>query len=231
MLLNGKRLSTAIETVTAASKVPDSITDTADSSLERLEDFPTHFPPTFNFAAYVNKSETLKKLVELGVDLSKIEKKKGLPQYVLKLDFERDMKNHLFLLHDLGIPAESFGYFITKNPLIFKESIADLETRVYYLRSKKFSLEEVQEIVGKNPFWLSFSTRRIDRRLGWFQKNFNLTGDDIRFLTVKQPKLITYSLEHIRDLTFSVKEEMGFDAVELRSLLLAKPILWMNSEL
>lgn len=199
--------------------------------IETLEDTPTFFSPTFNFAAYVNKSETLQKFVELGVDLSKIEKKKGLPQFVLKLDFERDVKSHLTFLHDIGIEAEHFGHFLTKNPLIFKESIEDLETRVYYLRSKRFSMEKVRDIVSHNPFWLNFATHRIDKRLGWFQKNFELNGDDMRFLVHKQPRLITYSLDHVRESTFKIKEEMGFDKDEIKVLLLAKPNLWMNSKL
>jgi mTERF domain-containing protein, mitochondrial len=194
------------------------------------EDFLTFTSPTFNFAAYVNKSETLGKFVELGVDLSRIEKKKGLAKFVLQLDFEKNIKPHLFFLHDLGIPAEDYGQFITKNPLIFKESIEDLETRVYYLRSKKFSVPDVRRIVTKNPFWLSFSTRRIDRRLGWFQKNFLMTGDELRTLTVKQPKVITYNLEHIREANFSIREQMGFEKDETKALILAMPKLLMQSE-
>lgn len=197
---------------------------------ELIEDTPTYTTPTFNFAAYANKSETIQKFVELGVDLSKIEKKKGFPQFVLKLDFERDIKRHLLFLHDLGVPAEDFAYFITKNPLIFKESIEDLETRVYYLRAKKFTINQVCDIVVRNPFWLSFATHRIDRRLGWFQKNFQLSGDDIRLVVCKQPKLITYNMAHIRESTFTIKEEMGFDKDETKALLLAKPNFWMNGE-
>lgn len=226
-LLIAQRLNSTVVPATDAS----SELETIDPRLpQSLEDFPNYFPPTFNFASYVNKSETLQKFVELGVDLSKIEKRKGLPQYLLRLDFERDVKPHLFFLHDLGMPAEYFGDFLTRNPLIFKESIDDMETRVYYLRSKKFSIEQVQNIVGRNPFWLSFSTKRIDRRLGWFQKNFKLVGDDIRHLTTKQPRLITYNLEHIRSATFKVREEMGFDELETKALLLSKPRLWMASE-
>jgi len=197
---------------------------------ETLEDFPSYTSPTFNFAAYVNKSETLQKFVTLGVDLSKLEKRAGVPYWFLKLDFDKDCKKHLFFLHDLGIAAEEYGEFITKNPFIFKESIEDLETRVYYMRSKKFSIEQVRDIVSRNPFWLSFSTKRIDRRLGWYQKNFKLSGDDLRFLTCKQPKLITYNLMIIRSATFSIKEQMGFENLELKALLLAKPTLWMNSQ-
>jgi mTERF domain-containing protein len=193
-----------------------------------LENFvPRPSVPTFNFAAYVNQSESLKKLVDLGVNLSKIEKRKGLPQFLLKLDFEKDMKDHLLFLKDVGLPAELFGEFITKNPLIFKESIDDLHTRIYYLESKKFKVPEITRIVTKNPFWLMFSTKRIDRRLGFFQKNFELAGDEIRLMVVKEPRLATYSMEHIRMSTFSVKEEMGFNKDEVKELLLSKPKLWM----
>lgn len=227
-IFNASKLSSV-----ALPDVPSALSERTEKSgvAETLEDTPTYFTPAFNFAAYVNKSDTLQKFVELGVDLSKLETKKGVPMFILRLDFERDVKRHLLFLHDLGLPADYFGNFITKNPLIFRESIDDLETRVFYLRSKKFSLEKVCDIVGNNPYWLNFSTKRIDRRLGWFQKNFKLYGDDIRFLTHKQPRLITYNLDHIREATFSIKEQMGFDNDEIKVLLLSKPNFWMNSEL
>lgn len=196
----------------------------------QLEMAPRPSVPTFNFAAYVNDSESLKKLVDLGVDLSKIEKRKGLPQFLMKLDFERDMKDHILFLKDVGLPAEAFGHFITKNPLIFKESIEDLHTRIYYLESKKFQMPQITQIVTRNPFWLMFSTKRIDRRLGFFQKNFELLGNEIRLLSVKEPRVITYSMEHLRMSTFSVREEMGFSKKEIKELLLGKPKLWMICE-
>lgn len=230
--------SSALQTVKGNTKLappqfelPHELTEEIDRELVPTEDFPVYFPPTFNFAAYVDKSETLQKFVELGVDLSKIEKKKGLPQFVLKLDFNRDVKPHLVFLHDLGIQPEDFAHFLTKNPLFFKYPLEDLETRLYYLRSKKFELEQVQMIVVKDPFWLNFSTKRIDRRLGWFQKNFQLTGDDIRFLATKFPRVITSNLMHVRQNSFCIKEEMGFDKEELKVILLAVPKLFMRSKL
>ena len=94
--------------------------------------------PAFNFAAFTNKSETLQQLVNLGVDLTKIEKRKGLPQFLLRLDFERDIKHHITFLNDLGIPANTYGRFITKNPLFFKESIEDLGMYISMLLSILF---------------------------------------------------------------------------------------------
>ncbi|XP_053683377.1 transcription termination factor 3, mitochondrial [Sabethes cyaneus] len=186
--------------------------------------------PTFNFAAYVNKSEPLQQLVRLGVDLHKLEKRKGIPQFILKLDFERNMKQHLRFLTDVGVAAEGLGEFITKNPLIFKEEIGNMEVRINYLQSKQFMPEQITRIVSKNPFWLMISTKRIDKRLGFFQKTFELGGNDVRLLTTKQPRLITYNLEHIRKNTFAIKEEMGFEKEQIKQLLLSKPKLWMINE-
>ncbi|KFB51274.1 AGAP012143-PA-like protein [Anopheles sinensis] len=191
-----------------------------------VEAFP-NTKPAFNFAAYVNKSHTLQQLVSLGVELHKLEKRKGIPQYVLGLDFERDMKNHIRFLTDTGVPAEMLGELLTKNPLIFKEDLNDLQTRVNYLQSKRFLPEEITRIVTKNPFWLMINTKRIDRRLGFFQKTFVLAGNEVRMVATKQPRLITYNLEHVRRNTFTVQEEMGFGKDEVKQLLLSKPRIWM----
>lgn len=186
--------------------------------------------PSFNLAAYVNKSETLQQLIKLGVDLNLIEKRKGLGQYILKLDFDNDIRNHLIFLNDIGVNSSLFGEIITKNPLIFKESIENFQIRMNYLESKKFTTNQIIRIIEKNPFWLMFTTKRIDSRLGFFQKTFKLNGDELRLVAVKQPKLITYQMEHIRKNTFSIKEEMGFDEDETKCLLLKKPRLWMMSK-
>jgi mTERF domain-containing protein, mitochondrial len=193
-------------------------------------EIPTITQPAFNFSAYINKSKTLQELLKLGVDLHQLEKRKGIPEYILKLDFERDIKEHLLFLHDMNVPADALGKFITTNPLIFKEEINNLLLRVCYLQSKNFSASQITRVILENPFWLMFNTKRIDRRLGFFQNNFDLKGDDIRFLTSKQPNLITYNLTHVRTNTFAIKEEMGFDVDEMRCLILSKPRLWMMSK-
>lgn len=190
-----------------------------------------YLKPTFNLAAYVNKSETLQQFINLGVDLSKIEKRKGLGDFVLRLDFNKDVKEHLTFLHDVGVPSDELGNFITQNPLIFKEDLDNLQTRINYLISKNFREEQITRVIVKNPFWLMFTTQRIDKRLGFFQKNFDLVGYEVRSLSASQPKLITYQMEHIRKNTFSIKEEMGFDDEETKQLLLTKPRLWMMSKL
>lgn len=187
--------------------------------------------PSFNLAAYVNSSHTLQQFVKLGVNLHSIERRKGLGEFVLRLDFEKNVKPYISFLADQGVSADDFGRMFTKNPLLFKEDLDDLQTRVEYLKSKRFSDEARQRILTHNPYWLMFSTRRVDRRLGYFQKEFRLSGHDLRLLATKEPNVITYNMEHLRKSVFTLKEEMGFNAKELSALIVRKPRLMMIRKL
>lgn len=212
--------------VDAARKEDTSIIQPCNEDISTVAPY---FRPSFNFAAYVNNSPTLQELVKLGVNLHILEKKKGVPEFILQMEFNKDMKEHIRFLHDLGVPSDELGRFITINPWIFKEDLDDLQVRVNYLQSKKFSADMITRIVQKNPRWLVFSTGEIDQRLGHFQKTFKLTGNEVRRLTLRRPKLITYDMTHIKLNTFSLKEEMGFNDDELKSLLLRAPKLWTKS--
>ncbi|CAH0404763.1 unnamed protein product [Chilo suppressalis] len=195
---------------------------------EDLSTFTTYFPKTFNLASYINNSETLQNLLHLDVNLSKIEKKPQLVEKILKLSCG-NIENFILFIKDY-VNVDEIGTFITKNPLILYESLEDLNVRINYLQSKKFSSNDIQRIVSKNPYWLMFSTPRIDRRLGYFQKKFNLAGQEVRHLSTRQPRLITYNLHHVMTNTFVIKEEMGFTDSELKKLLLKKPKLWMMNQ-
>jgi hypothetical protein len=82
----------------------------------------------------------------------------------------------------------------TKNPFLLTEHLDDLQVRVDYLASKKFSREEIAGIASRSPFWLSMSTVRIDGRLGFFQRLFQLTGAETRAVAVRHPKIVTGNL-------------------------------------
>ncbi|KAF9414697.1 hypothetical protein HW555_007475 [Spodoptera exigua] len=197
-------------------------------AVEDLSTITPYFSNTFNLAAYINQSKTLKNLVDLNVNISKIEKKPYIVERFLKLDFEKDMKNHIIFLNNY-IDMEDMGNFLTKNPMILCEPLEDLQVRVNYLHSKDFEENQIQRIVMNNPFWLMFSTIRIDKRLGFFQETLNLCGKEVRYLATKQPKLITYNIHSIKTNMFVIKEEMGFEENEVKELVLKKPkILMLN---
>nr|XP_012223666.1 PREDICTED: transcription termination factor 3, mitochondrial [Linepithema humile] len=200
-----------------------------DTCTEDLSDIGPYFTPTFSFAKYANKSRTIQELVKLGVGLYKFESHEGMVQYILGLDFEKDVKPYIRFLHDCGVPADYLGEFLTKNPKIFKEDMNDLHTRIRYLRAHEFSMDMIKTIICKNPKWLLYKTNDIDGRLGYFQHNFKLNGSEVRILTVKGPKVVTYKMVHLMENTFTIKEEMGFDVKQMKKLLLKIPRIWTKN--
>jgi len=186
--------------------------------------------PTFNLAAYVNESHSLKQLVKLGVELYKFDSDPEVMETILKLDFERDMKPYIRFVHDCGVPVEELGKFFTKNPMIFTEHMDDLITRINYLEYKRFTKEMITTIIQKHPKWLSQSTADIDKSLGFFQTNFYLTGENVRNLVTRLPKLITWPKKSVNLIIFSLNEEMGFNGNERKRLLLIQPRLYTMSK-
>lgn len=182
--------------------------------------------PSFNLSYFVPKSQTLQKLIHLGVDLNSLERR-NLGTYIANLDFERDIKAHVLLLtKDIGIDLNSLGHILTQNPYVLRENLDDIQTRINYMQLKRFKPDEIVQIVTRNPFWLNFSVRRIDRRLGYFQKRFDLTGMEVRSVTLTYPKLITSKLTNIDEVYFTVREEFGFEAEQIKELLLKQPKMW-----
>lgn len=186
-------------------------------------------PVSFNLVKYAQKSLTISKLVELGVDLYGIERKKGYAKYLMSLEYEKQVEQHIsFLRKVIGLDVHQMGPFLTRNPLIFRLTIEDLQSRINYLASKNFMSSQISHIVQENPFWLMFSTQRIDTRLGIFQKEFELNGDEVRQLSILSPKLITYRLDSLRELTFSLREELELPKEMIKKLLLEYPSIWLR---
>ncbi|CAG7734844.1 unnamed protein product [Allacma fusca] len=181
---------------------------------------------SYNFGPYANESKVIQELVHLGVEIHRWEEKFGIPEFVLKLDFEKNIAPYITFLCDHGVHADDVGNFFTKNPFILKENLQNLERRIAYLRSKKFEENAIAVIISRNPFWLVFSTKRIDRRLGFFQEYFALTGAQVRQLATSGPKLITDKIDRVKEITFTLKEECGFEPDEIKKLLLSTPFIF-----
>ena len=197
-----------------------------DPSTEDLSDLGTNPLPSYNIASFADKNKTIQELVKLGVELWKIDKNIEMAKKLLILDFEKDVKPYIQFLHDSGVPDNQLGDFITKNPFIFNVDLDDLRTRIRYLRAHEFNPKMIATIITKNPFWLSFSTQKIDTRLGYFQNDFKLKGSEVRLLSIKLPKLITYKMLAIENKSFAIHKEMGFERPQMKKMLLRSPRLW-----
>lgn len=113
--------------------------DAADefSALEEINDeeavsisVPSSMPPaSTSLGDYVDKSETLSKLVQLGVNLFKLEQRPNVGSMLLRLDFNTDVAPRLIFLKEIGVEDSRLSYIITHNPFILTESLENLEAR------------------------------------------------------------------------------------------------------
>jgi len=180
--------------------------------------------PTMTLASLVNESKILQNLVDLGVELH-VWDKEGHQGLAVKLNLEDDVYPIVRLLADVGVQHDNIGKILTYCPRIFEEQESTLKTRIAYLVSKRFSMEEISHIITHAPSWLSFNVRSIDARLGFFQKTFDLIGDEVRNLTVAFPSLITWkgTPKHVKKVIFTYNEEMGFTKEEIKMMTLENP--------
>ncbi|XP_044280372.1 transcription termination factor 3, mitochondrial isoform X2 [Varanus komodoensis] len=210
-----KELDESLEDVSPSSAL-EVISE--DEALQILAKPPLPFE-SFTLQDYVDHSETLQKLVLLGVDLSKVETRSNAGQLLLQLDFEKDIRKILLFLKDVGLDDKQLGPFLTKNPYILGEDLENLETRIAYLISKKFSKEAITKMVSGAPYLLLFSVERLDNRLGFFQKELGLNPQKTRDLMTRLPRLLTGTLEGIKENLKVYEIELGFSQNEIRHIV------------
>ncbi|XP_007245789.3 transcription termination factor 3, mitochondrial [Astyanax mexicanus] len=185
---------------------------------------PPNLPPaSFTLRDYVDKSETLRNLVQLGVDLSKLEERRNVGSMLVRLDFQADVAPRLFFLKDLGVEDSHLGPLFTKNPFILTESLENMQARVSYLKSKKFSSESVAAMVIKAPYLLNFSVKRLDNRLAFFQERIGLSAHKTRDVVTRLPRLLCGSLEPIKENLKVFELEFGFRMTEIQHIVTRVP--------
>lgn len=201
------------------------------SALEEIDDneaisisIPVPLPPSSSsLRDYVDQSETLSKLVQLGVSLWKLEQRPNVGSLLLRLDFEADVMPKLLFLKGIGVDDSHFGYIISRNPFFLTESLENLETRVNYLVSKKFSLETVASMISRAPYLLNFSVKRLDNRLDFYQQQLNLSVANTRNILARLPRLLCGSLEPVKENLKVCQIELGFKKNEIQHIVLAVP--------
>lgn len=180
------------------------------------------FEPIYHLAPLVKESMVLSNLVMLGVSLAEIEKQ-GAANMLVQLNYENDVQPLLLFLKEIGVADEDLCRVITKNPFLFKEEITDLQVRINYLRSKKFSKESISSIVTRNPKALSLTVEQLDGQLGFYQKQFKLSGSEVRRSMTKCPKLITQKRFRVQAIKEDLLDIFGFTQSEVKKMFLLSP--------
>ncbi|KAM9737460.1 transcription termination factor 3, mitochondrial [Menidia menidia] len=200
------------------------------SALEEISDeealgisLPSIPPVSTSLRDYVDKSETLTKLVQLGVNLWKLEQRPNVGSMLLRLDFKADIVPRLLFLKEIGVEDSRFGYIITHNPFILTENLENLQARVNFLKSRKFSSETVASMVSRAPYLLNFSVKRLDNRLGFYQEQIKLSASNTRSLVARLPRLLCGSLEPVKENLKVCEIELGFKGNEIQHIVIAVP--------
>ncbi|KAK1880579.1 Transcription termination factor 3 mitochondrial [Dissostichus eleginoides] len=185
---------------------------------------PSDIPPaSISLKDYVDKSETLSKLVQLGVDLWKLEQRPNVGSMLLKLDFNTDVAPRLLFLKDIGVDEARFGHIITQNPFVLTESLENLHSRVNFLKSQKFSPEIVASMVSRAPYILNFTVQRLDNRMGFYQQQLKLSASNTRHILARLPRLLCGSLEPVKENLKVCEMELGFKENEIQHIVITVP--------
>lgn len=186
--------------------------------------------PAFNLAAFINHSPTLQQLIHLGIQLHKLEKDRDVAQYLLTLDFDRDVLPHVRFLRKLGLKMSDVGPCLTSNIQLLKQSIDNLKVRIEYLRRKQFSKREIAEIVNRYPNYLNVSIVDVDEHLGFYQSQLTLTQSEVRHMLIRFPRMVVLHPMHLSEIMFALTEQMGFHKALAKQILIQRPGLMRRSK-
>lgn len=179
---------------------------------------------SFNFAAYVNESETLQALIKLGVSLYDVENvHRRSARLLTKLDFERDCVPYIKFLIDNGLKQKNVGRFLSEYPTIFQVHLDDLQVRINYYESKGFSKKMIASALNKSSRFIAHKTKTIDHKLGQLQVAFGLPGHIVRRVVVTHPEVISLPNEQYDLTKFVLHEEFGFKPIEAIRILEKEP--------
>jgi hypothetical protein len=110
------------------------------------------------------------------------------------------------------------------------EPLDNMQVRINYLESKKFSKEAIAQIITKEPRLLTTSTKDTDIQLGYLQKDFMLNGDEVRFIVTKFPKIAIWNKTSIKEVKLMLKDFLGFSELELKQLIIADPKIYVSGK-
>lgn len=185
--------------------------------------------PTYNIAALADTCEVIQKLIDLGVELHRLDRKQGITEKLIQLDWRNQCEPKIsFLVHDAGLLPENLSRVLGKNPSLLFLDADSLAARLDYLQNPKswgLQKKDTGRIIERDPFWLSFTEERLENRFKFFKREFGFADKQLRSIMVKCPKLITSNLRRVILHKFSLLEQMGFEVPEMKQVVLSCPRL------
>ncbi|XP_069106000.1 transcription termination factor 3, mitochondrial-like [Argopecten irradians] len=183
---------------------------------------------SYNLAPFVAKSEVLRYLVQLNVNLAKVEEKSEAASSLVKLDIEKDVMPVMAFMKEADVPDDKLGKVIGLHPFIF-ERFDKAQLIVEYFKSMKFTKESISRIIVGAPPILGMDVVQVDMRIGMYHKFFKLTGDQTRDVFTRVPRIILNRSSDLKE-TIELFKGFGFSNSQLRSILLQCPSVFKRPE-
>ncbi|TGZ71186.1 hypothetical protein CRM22_002783 [Opisthorchis felineus] len=178
-----------------------------------------HLPQSGNLAPYVYSSYTLRQMVRLGVDLSKLESIPGAANMLVKLDFHQSIEPVIWKLHGYGFSLEQIARLFTVFPKVLRLNLEEIDTRIGYFLQHNFVQTDVVQMFFKHPTILELSPVDVDRQLASIQTVFQLSADELRKSVVAVPRLILHPLGKTKDIYVVLSKMMGFSNEAVRQMV------------
>ncbi|KAL5107682.1 Transcription termination factor 3 mitochondrial [Taenia crassiceps] len=187
-------------------------------------------PDACNLAALVPHNECLRKLVELGADLSRMELEPGVANLLVKTDFNVTIAPKLWHLSSFGFELPQLSRIMTRVPKsIIKLPVEEVESRLKYFTDRGFSSGDVIRMVTDQPTILALTSCEVDRQLGTLMNVFVFKAHEIRHVASEAPKCIVQPAKSTKDIFVVLTKMMGFSVASARQMVIAFPRIILSS--
>ncbi|KAL5969137.1 Transcription termination factor 3 mitochondrial [Taenia solium] len=187
-------------------------------------------PEAGNLAALVPHNECLRKLVELGADLSRMEMEPGVANLLVKTDFNTTIAPKLWHLSSFGFELPHLSRIMTCVPKsIIKLSVEEIASRLKYFTDREFSSSDVIGMVTDQPTVLALTSCEVDRQLGMLMNLFAFKAHEVRHVASEAPKCIVQPVKSTKDVFVVLTKMMDFSVPSARQMVIAFPRIILSS--
>ncbi|KAI6209551.1 DNA helicase [Aphelenchoides besseyi] len=128
------------------------------------------------------------------------------------------------------IHARSLASYVNHLPalqLLVDIGVNLYEERLQYLKDHKFTRQEIAKIVVANRYWLNTDISIVDSRLGWLQRQFQLDGNNLRSLIVKEPRITYFGVGPLQRLVLFFNGDLQFQPGDVKKIMCNDPRVFM----
>ncbi|KAI3382201.1 hypothetical protein SNEBB_004781 [Seison nebaliae] len=184
-----------------------------------------------NIISYVDRSECLQNLLKLGIPIGKWNRKSNINNWILTIDWKKDVEPLLkYLISQLNFTVIDCGRLLSKNIHIVRIPIYLIQNRINFLLSYGLCKEEISNSFKSAPYLLNFEVERLENRLNFYERAFDLTREETCLVIGKHAKLLTSKINDVVTVRYTMKYLMELKEDVMKSILLESPNVYLSDK-